>query len=119
MTQIKEARGKRDLSGSAIMKIRLQYCPVCSRQTPHAYQPASISVAGLGLLCGLLPGILYLWYAIRRAERAAYCTVNHRVLEEARTEARLRELVRALRSAHAGRVPSRRGITMETEDNEQ
>ena len=90
------------------MNTRLQYCPVCERETPHIYQAMSFPVALLLTFLGVLPGLFYVWYAERRAQRTSTCTVNHEVLQEARVKDRVRELARALERANVARAAANR-----------
>ena len=82
------------------MKIRLQSCPACLRKTPHLYQPGSrvIQLALLGLM--VWPGLIYRWYAGRRANRTARCALDHTTARAAEPADRLRDLIRAIEIAN-------------------
>lgn len=85
------------------MAYRRQFCPVCQTQTKHKYTSTSL-VLFLILLClGVVPGLLYLWIAFRRADRTATCTVNHGAAQNAQ----MIQLVAALEAARNG------GVTVE------
>ena len=81
---------------SHTMKTRMQFCPVCEQQTPHTYQPASPLLAIVLLCCFLVPGLLYIVYAMRRADRTATCTVDHAALQRARGMERVRTISEVL-----------------------
>jgi hypothetical protein len=83
------------------MKTRMQFCPVCQKQTPHSYKPISWIVAIILLLLWLIPGLLYIWFAVRRADRTAQCTVDHEALRAARENDRMLDLVRAMHVANS------------------
>jgi hypothetical protein len=91
------------------MKTRMQLCPVCQRQTRHEYQPVSIVLALLLFMCGVVPGFLYVWWAVRRADRTAHCTVDHERLRQAREDERLETMVRALHAVQQPVEQPRRG----------
>jgi len=91
------------------MKTRMQFCSVCQKQTPHTYKPVSWLAAIILLFCWLIPGLLYIWFAARRADRTAHCTVDHEALRAAREDDRIREMVRMMQLANGTAQPPQRG----------
>lgn len=83
------------------MKTRMQFCSICQKQTPHSYKPVSWVAAIILLLCWLIPGLLYIWFAARRADRTAHCTVDHEALRASRENDRMLDLVRAMHIANS------------------
>lgn len=81
------------------MKTRMQFCPVCQKQTPHRYVPISLLVVLILCLCGVFPAFIYIWVAFRRADRTATCTVDHAAAAAARDEEKLRSMIMAMRTA--------------------
>jgi hypothetical protein len=69
----------------ATMKTRMHFCAVCERQTPHLYRPASTATLVALLMLGILPGLIYLYIGMVRADLTAHCVVDHSAL--ARTAA--------------------------------
>ncbi|SIO39953.1 hypothetical protein SAMN05444172_1612 [Burkholderia sp. GAS332] len=91
------------------MKTRMQFCPVCQKQTSHTYDPLSVPVALFLCLCWLLPGLLYIWWAVRRADRTARCSVDHAALQRERDDERVRLMVQAMQGGSGKIEPPRRG----------
>jgi hypothetical protein len=91
------------------MKTRLQFCPVCQRQTPHSYKPVSWFWFIVWLVLFFPVAIIYLIVAIPRANRTAVCTVDHEALRATREDDRIREMVRAMQLANGTAQPPRRG----------
>ncbi|TDN70066.1 hypothetical protein [Paraburkholderia sp. BL10I2N1] len=82
------------------MKVSVQYCPVCQRRSPHTLEPVSQAVFTVLFCLMVWPGLLYLWYAARRADRTARCMVDHDSLQAAREYDSVRELVKAIRTVN-------------------
>ncbi|MGF6877351.1 DUF4236 domain-containing protein [Paraburkholderia sp. MM5477-R1] len=59
------------------LKFRSQYCQLCGTNTPHAYEPMSFLLALILSCFWLVPGLLYICYAVRRENRTAVCVANH------------------------------------------
>ena len=98
----------------SVVKVRLQYCPVCQRKSPHTLQPVSQVVFTVLFCLMVWPGLLYLCYAARRADRNARCVVDHDSLQAAREYDSARELVKAIRTANRRIDASLRTPTSET-----
>lgn len=78
------------------MATRLQYCPVCQMRTKHEYKRTSVLLALLLLCAWIVPGVIYIAYGWRRADRTAHCMNDHRALAAARegeAEERMARLV--------------------------
>lgn len=80
---------------------RVQYCPVCEAQTRHRYKGANPFVLVLLLCLGIIPGLLYLLLASRKASRTAECMNDHNKVRQEREDQRARALVAAMREAQA------------------
>jgi hypothetical protein len=89
---------------------RTQYCPVCEKQTRHRYKGANPFVLVLLLCLGIVPGLLYLLLASRKASRTAECMNDHNKVRAEREEAQMAALVRAMRAADAGDEPRLRRV---------
>ena len=62
------------------MKTRMHFCAVCERQTPHLYQPVSTTALIALLMLGILPGLIYLYIGMARADLTIHCAVDHNAL---------------------------------------
>ena len=74
------------------LKTRMQYCPVCQKQTPHTYQPVSWAAFIVLFVIFVIPAFIYLVVALRRADRTATCTVDHAALDRAKRDEDMRRL---------------------------
>ncbi|SMG09783.1 hypothetical protein [Paraburkholderia susongensis] len=91
------------------MKTRMQFCPVCQKQTSHTYQPVSWLWFIFWLIVFFPVALIYLVIAIPRENRTAQCTVDHEALRMARENEQLRSMVLAMQM-NSGRVePPPRG----------
>ena len=89
------------------MSSRLQFCQICQKRTKHKYKGVSV-IAFLVLFVLFFPlALIYLYIALKRADRSAYCTVNHAAQGAANDEKRLRELIAAVQAANAQHDPRR------------
>lgn len=81
------------------MATRVQFCPICEKKTIHEYKSMSLLAFFILLLCGVWPGLAYLYVSSKRADRTSVCKVDHRLLRDARDDDRARALVESLLSA--------------------
>jgi hypothetical protein len=91
------------------MKTRMQFCPVCQKQTPHTYKPVSWFWFIVWLVLFFPVAIIYLVVAIPRANRTAQCTIDHEAVRAARDDERLQTMIRAMQVANGTVEPPRRG----------
>jgi hypothetical protein len=102
----------------SVVKVLLQYCPVCQKKTPHILRPVSQFVFTILLCLMVWPGLLYLRYAARRADRTTRCVVDHDSLQAAREYDCARDQVRSIGTANRRidaslRTPTSRAIVKE------
>lgn len=99
------------------MAIRMQYCPVCQKQTPHTYKPVSWFWFIVWLVLFFPVAIIYLIVAMPRANRTAQCTVDHEAIRRAQRVDDMAQLVAAMREANTPEVPRKRGTGFMSRDS--
>jgi hypothetical protein len=89
---------------------RMQYCPVCEKQTRHRYRGANPLLLVFLLCLGIVPGLLYLMIAAGKAKRTAECMNDHAAIRAERKAEEMRALVAAMREAgETPAEPARKG----------
>ena len=79
-----------------MMRTRLQYCQTCQQRTAHKYEGVSWILTILLCLIFFPVGLIYLYMALKRADRTAQCTVPHQPPGGAGRDEELRALILSL-----------------------